>query len=68
MDLGPGAGEHGGEIIAAGTRDQIAKNPKSITGQFISGKRKIAVPKKRRQGNGKILTVKGARENNLKEY
>jgi excinuclease ABC subunit A len=64
--LGPGAGEHGGEIIAAGTRDQIAKNPKSITGQFISGKRKIPIPAKRRQGNGKILTVKGARENNLK--
>lgn len=66
VDLGPGAGEHGGEIIAAGTRDQIAKNPKSITGQFISGKRKIEVPKTRRQGNGKVLTVKGARENNLK--
>jgi len=66
VDLGPGAGEHGGEIIAAGTREQIAKNPKSITGQFISGKRKIAIPEKRRQGNGKFLTVKGARENNLK--
>jgi len=66
VDLGPGAGEHGGEIIAAGTRDQIAKNPKSITGQFISGKRKIAVPKARRNGNGKSLTIKGARENNLK--
>ncbi len=66
VDLGPGAGEHGGEIIAAGTRDQIAKNPKSITGQFIGGKRKIAVPKTRRNGNGKSLTIKGARENNLK--
>lgn len=66
VDLGPGAGEHGGEIIAAGTRDQIAKNPKSITGQFISGKRKIPVPPTRRQGNGKSLTIKGARENNLK--
>lgn len=66
VDLGPGAGEHGGEIIAAGTRDQIAKNPKSITGQFISGKRKIPVPPIRRQGNGKVLTIKGARENNLK--
>lgn len=66
VDMGPGAGEHGGEVIAAGTRDQIAKNPKSITGQFISGKRKIAIPKERRQGNGKFLTIKGARENNLK--
>lgn len=66
IDLGPGAGEHGGEVIAAGTRDQVAKNPKSITGQFISGKRKIPVPAKRRHGSGKILTVKGARENNLK--
>lgn len=65
IDLGPGAGEHGGEVIAAGTRDQIARNPKSITGQFISGKRKISVPKTRRVGSGKVLTVKGARENNL---
>lgn len=65
IDLGPGAGEHGREVIAAGTRDQIARNPKSITGQFISGKRKITVPKTRRVGSGKVLTVKGARENNL---
>lgn len=65
IDLGPGAGEHGGEVIATGTRDQIARNPKSITGQFISGKRKISVPKTRRVGSGKVLTVKGARENNL---
>ena len=66
VDLGPGAGEHGGHVVAAGTRDQIAKNPNSITGQFISGKRKIAIPRARRQGNGKILIVKNARENNLK--
>lgn len=66
VDLGPGAGEHGGEIIAAGTRDQIAKNPKSITGQFISGKRRIELPKARRKGNGKFVTIKGASENNLK--
>lgn len=65
VDLGPGAGEHGGEVIAAGTRDQIVKNPKSITGQFLSGKRSIAVPRARRQGSGKTLTIKGARENNL---
>jgi excinuclease ABC subunit A len=65
IDLGPGAGEHGGEVVAAGKPDQIAKNPNSVTGQFLSGKRKIAVPPTRRRGNGKILTVKGARENNL---
>lgn len=66
VDLGPGAGEHGGKIIAVGTRDEVARNPDSITGQFISGKRKIPVPATRRQGSGKFLTVKGARENNLK--
>ncbi|MCC7162598.1 MAG: excinuclease ABC subunit UvrA [Anaerolineae bacterium] len=66
VDMGPGAGEHGGQVIAAGTRDQVARNPKSVTGQFLSGKRKITIPKTRRQGNGKFLTIKGARENNLK--
>jgi excinuclease ABC subunit A len=65
IDLGPGAGEHGGQVVAAGKPDQIAKNPNSVTGQFLSGKRKIPVPPTRRRGNGKILTVKGARENNL---
>lgn len=66
VDLGPGAGEHGGEVVAAGTQQEIAANPNSITGQFISGERQIPVPEKRRAGNGKVLTVKGARENNLK--
>jgi excinuclease ABC subunit A len=66
VDLGPGAGEHGGEVIAAGPFDAIVQNPRSITGQFLSGARKIVVPPRRRAGNGKVLTVKGARENNLK--
>lgn len=66
LDIGPGAGIHGGEIIAAGTPDQVAKNPKSITGQYLLGKKQISVPKKRRAGSGKQLTIKGARENNLK--
>lgn len=66
LDIGPGAGEHGGEIIASGTVSQIVKNKNSITGQFISGKREIAIPKVRREGNGQQITVLGARENNLK--
>lgn len=66
LDIGPGAGEHGGEIIASGTVSQIVKNKNSITGQFISGKREIAIPKIRREGNGQQITVLGARENNLK--
>ena len=67
LDLGPGAGEHGGEVVAAGTLKDIIKNPNSITGQFLSGKRQIHLPAHRRAGNGKFLTVKGARENNLKK-
>ncbi|MGE5139059.1 MAG: excinuclease ABC subunit UvrA [Rudaea sp.] len=66
LDLGPGAGEHGGEIVAAGTLRDIMRNPNSITGQFLSGTRSIPIPALRRAGNGKTLTVKGARENNLK--
>ncbi len=66
VDIGPGAGEHGGRIVAQGTVEDIVATPESITGQFLSGKRKIAVPARRRLGNGKWLTVKGARENNLK--
>jgi excinuclease ABC subunit A len=65
VDVGPGAGSHGGNIVATGTADDIMKVPESITGQFLSGKRKIDVPKIRRKPNGKI-TIKGARENNLK--
>lgn len=66
VDIGPYAGVHGGEVIFSGTYDEILKCEKSITGQFLSGKRKIAVPEKRRPGNGNFLTVKGACENNLK--
>lgn len=66
VDIGPGAGEHGGEVVAAGTPEEIMKNPNSLTGQYLSGKRKIPVPEKRREGNGKFLTVVGAAENNLK--
>lgn len=66
LDIGPGAGIHGGHIVAAGTPDAVAKNPASITGQYLVGKKEIPIPKKRRQGSGKSLVIKGARENNLK--
>lgn len=65
VDIGPGAGIHGGQIVAEGTPEQVAKNADSITGQYLIGKKKIAVPKKRRAGNGKVLSIKGAREHNL---
>lgn len=67
IDMGPGAGEHGGYIIAEGPIDKIKENPESITGQYLSGARKIEIPKKRRKPNGKILRVLGAKENNLKD-
>jgi excinuclease ABC subunit A len=67
IDLGPGAGEHGGKIIAEGTPAQIIAHPKSLTGAYLSGRKHIPVPKKRRAGNGKTLTVVGARANNLKD-
>ncbi|MBQ5321467.1 MAG: excinuclease ABC subunit UvrA [Oscillospiraceae bacterium] len=66
VDIGPLAGIHGGEVVAEGTAEDIINEPRSITGQYLSGKKKIAVPKKRREGNGKFLTVKGAAEHNLK--
>ena len=66
VDIGPGAGIHGGEIVAVGTPDEIAKNPRSITGAYLSGRRSIEVPKERRAGNGHFLSVRGATENNLK--
>ncbi|MGF6376467.1 excinuclease ABC subunit A [Clostridiales Family XIII bacterium PM5-7] len=66
VDIGPGAGIHGGELVAQGTVKEIMANPRSITGQYLSGEKKIAVPKNRREGNGKTVTVKGAAENNLK--
>ncbi|HMC50339.1 MAG TPA: excinuclease ABC subunit UvrA, partial [Solirubrobacterales bacterium] len=65
VDLGPGAGEHGGHVIAAGTPKQVAKNPSSLTGQYLSGKKRIEVPADRRRSIGE-LTVRGAREHNLK--
>jgi len=66
LDIGPGAGIHGGHVVASGTPSEVAKVDKSITGQYLIGKKTIEVPKKRRQGNGKSLIIKGARENNLK--
>ena len=65
VDVGPGAGSHGGEIVAAGTLEDIIREPRSITGQYLSGVKKIPVPSRRRAGNGKFLTVLGASENNL---
>ncbi len=65
VDIGPGAGIHGGQVVAAGTPKQIMANKKSVTGAFLSGKRCIAVPETRRPGNGNFLTVLGAAENNL---
>ena len=67
VDVGPGAGSHGGRIVAAGTLQDILDCPDSVTGQYLSGKKKIPVPQTRRPGNGKFLTVRGARENNLKD-
>ena len=66
LDIGPGAGIHGGHVVAAGTPAEVMKNPKSVTAAYLSGSKKIKVPKKRRLGNGKELVIKGARENNLK--
>jgi excinuclease ABC subunit A len=66
VDLGPGAGEHGGHVIAAGTPKQVAKNAASLTGQYLSGKKQIAVPEQRREPTGTLL-VRGAREHNLKD-
>ena len=66
IDIGPGAGIHGGELVAQGTVDDIKACKESLTGQYLSGEKKIYVPSKRREGNGKTLTIKGARQNNLK--
>ena len=67
VDVGPGAGSHGGEIVAAGTLEDILNEPRSITGQYLSGFKKIPVPSQRRKGNGNTLKVIGATENNLKD-
>ena len=66
VDIGPGAGQHGGSIVAAGTPQDVMNNDASITGRYLSGKEKILIPKNRRSGNGKYLEIKGAKENNLK--
>jgi len=66
IDIGPGAGIHGGRVVAAGTPEEVMQNPASITGAYLSGKKKIPIPEQRREGNGKWLTVIGAKENNLK--
>lgn len=67
VDVGPGAGSHGGEIVASGTMEEIIQCPRSVTGQYLSGVKKIPVPASRRTGSGKVLAVRGARENNLKD-
>ena len=66
IDIGPGAGVHGGQVVAAGTPVEVMANPDSLTGQYLSGKKKIEVPAVRRPGNGKVLKVIGAAENNLR--
>ena len=66
VDVGPGAGDHGGEIVACGTPEEVMQNKNSLTGDYLSGRKKIEVPKKRRKGNGKFIEIKGAKENNLK--
>lgn len=67
LDIGPGAGVYGGKVMAAGTPEEIMKNPNSLTGQYLSGKKFIPVPLERRKGSGKKISVKGAAENNLKD-
>ena len=66
VDIGPGAGVHGGQVVSQGTPEEIMKDKKSITGAYLSGRKSIPVPEKRRKGNGNFLKIKGARENNLK--
>jgi len=66
VDIGPGAGIHGGHVVACGTADEIMSNPNSITGDYLSGRKKIPVPAARRKGTNRILTIRGAAENNLK--
>jgi len=67
IDIGPGAGVHGGEVVAIGTYDEIVNNLNSITGNYLSGRKKVAIPKERRKGNGKLLKIIGAAQNNLKK-
>jgi excinuclease ABC subunit A len=67
LDIGPGAGEHGGKVVAEGTFAEIMANPNSLTGDYLSRRKRIEIPEQRRAGNGNMLTIKGARENNLKD-
>ena len=67
VDIGPGAGVHGGNVVAAGTAEEVMNTPGSITGDYLSGRKKIPVPTERRKGNGKVLTIRGAAENNLRD-
>ncbi len=67
IDIGPGAGVHGGEVVAAGTPEEVMANPHSLTGQYLSGKKTVPIPAVRRPGNGKFLHVRGAEENNLRK-
>ena len=66
IDIGPFAGVHGGNVMAQGTAEEISKIPDSITGQYLSGRKQIPVPKKRRKSNGKSIEIVGAKEHNLK--
>ncbi len=67
IDMGPGAGDHGGQVIATGSPEEVMRNPASLTGAYLSGDRRIPIPSARRPGSGDVLLVKGARENNLKD-
>ena len=67
VDIGPGAGVHGGNVVAAGTAEEVMNTPGSITGDYLSGRKKIPVPKERRKDSGKVLTIRGAAENNLQD-
>ena len=67
VDIGPGAGVHGGEVVAAGTAEEVMNTPGSITGDYLSGRKKIPVPAERRKGSGNFLTIRGAAENNLRD-
>jgi excinuclease ABC subunit A len=67
VDLGPAAGEHGGRVVAEGTPEQILAHPKSLTGQYLSGRKQVEIPEERREGNGKVLKIVGASANNLKD-
>ncbi len=66
LDIGPGAGRQGGEVVSKGTPDEIMKDPNSVTGQYLAGEKEISIPEKRRKGNGKKLMIKGANQHNLK--